>query len=276
MTHPIDLNALGMTAFWTASARAREGERPDRLFVDPWAAALAGPQGAAWIAQRPPDSTLPMVLRTRFFDDFLQRLAGQEDIRQIVLLAAGLDTRAFRLAWPAGTCLFELDQPAVLHHKQEILGAAGAQATCERHAVERDLTQPWESALVEAGFDPHSPSVWLLEGFLFYLPPEAITRILDTVTRLAAAGSWVGFDIVNQAVLTSPYTKAWVDMQAQAGAPWIGTLEDPQEFLAQRGWKAGLSQAGQPDAHHGRWTLPVLPTRMPNMPHNWYVTAQKN
>ena len=78
---------------------------------------------------------------------------------------------------------------------------------------------------------------------------------------------------MNGAVLTSPWTRPWVEMQAAAGAPWVGTMEDPIAFLAQRGWQAGLTQAGQPDVDHGRWTLPVLPLTQPDIPHSWLVTA---
>lgn len=109
---------LAATAYWTAAVRARESVRPDRLFEDPWAAELAGQAGAAWIAQRPEASTVPIVLRTRYFDDCLTRITQQDGLRQVVLLAAGLDTRDFRLSWPAGVRLFELDQPAVLGHKE--------------------------------------------------------------------------------------------------------------------------------------------------------------
>ena len=133
----------------------------------------------------------------------------------------------------------------------------------------------WREALVAAGFDPSRPSAWLLEGLLFYLDPQAIAALIDELTRLAAPGSELGFDIVNGAMLTSRWTRPWVEMQAAAGAPWIGTIDDPVGFLAARGWQATLTQAGQPDASHGRWTLPVLPTTMPDMPHNWFVTARK-
>ena len=109
------------TARWTAAVRAQESERTDALFVDPWAAALAGAEGTAWLAQRPPGSGLPMVLRTRYFDDFLLRITAEQGIGQVVLVAAGLDTRAFRLAWPAQTHVFELDRPAVLDYKAQIL-----------------------------------------------------------------------------------------------------------------------------------------------------------
>jgi methyltransferase (TIGR00027 family) len=250
--------ALEATAGWTAAARAAETGREDRLFVDPWAAALAGPEGMAWLAQRPPGSVLPMVLRTRYFDDWLESITGRDGIHQVVLMAAGLDTRAYRLVWPAGTRLFELDRPAVLRHKEAVLSAAGASPSCTRNAVEADLTGPWVDALPAVGFDRAQPSGWLLEGLLFYLPNEAIARLLDEVTRLAAPGSRLGCDVINAAMLTSRWTRPWVEMQAEAGAPWLGTLDDPERFLAERGWRARLTQAGQPDANHGRWTLPVI------------------
>ena len=263
------------TARWTAAVRAQENERSDALFIDLWAAALAGAEGTAWLAQRPPGSGVPMVVRTRYFDDFLQRVTADEAIRQVVLVAAGLDTRAFRLTWPAQTHIFELDKAAVLAHKSAVLEQAGAFAACARTVIGADLTEPWAARLAASGFDAQQPTVWLLEGFLFYLPVHRIIEILDALTTLAAPGSWLGFDIVNSAVLTSPWTRPWVEMQAQAGAPWIGTLDDPVAFLAERGWTATLTQAGAPDAHYGRWTLPVLPTTAPDMPHNWYVTAHR-
>ncbi len=269
-------SGLEATARWTAAARAGESGRKDRLFDDPWAAALAGSEGMAWLAQRPPESVLPMVLRTRYFDDWLESITARDGIRQVVLLAAGLDTRAWRLAWPAGTRLFELDRPAVLRHKEAVLAAAGASPRCTRNAVEADLTGPWADALLEVGFDMSRPSGWLLEGFLFYLAVEDTVRLLDDVTRLAAPGSRLGCDVMNGSTLTSPWTRPWVDMQSEAGAPWLGTLDDPERFLAERGWRATVTQAGQPDANYGRWTLPVIPTTMPDMPHNWYVTAQRD
>jgi methyltransferase (TIGR00027 family) len=266
---------LGSTARWMAAVRAKESEREDRLFYDPWAAALAGAEGQGWAEQRPAESFTPIILRTRFFDDFLQRITLQHGIRQLVLLGAGLDTRAFRLTWPEQTRLFELDQPAVLADKEQVLQSAGAQPACGRQTIAVDLTGPWQENLLQAGFEPHQPSGWLLEGFLFYLSGETLTRLLDRATELAAPGSWLGFDIINSTMLTSPLTRPWIEMQARAGAPWIGTLDDPEGFLAGRGWKATLSQAGASDAHHGRWSYPVIPTTMPDMPHNWFVTARK-
>lgn len=263
---------LAATARWTAAVRATESERDDGLYRDPWAEALAGLEGMAWVRERPPESVLPIVLRTRYFDDWLETVAS-DGIRQVVLLGAGLDTRAFRLRWPPDMALFEVDRPLVLNHKAEVLHRAGARPACLRRTVGADLTQPWADRLIEAGFDPGRPSAWLLEGFLFYLPVDAVARLLDDLAPLACGGSRLGFDIVNGAMLTSPWTRPWIEMQARAGAPWIGTMDDPVAELALRGWRAHLTQAGQPDASHGRWTLPVIPTDMPGMPHNWFVTA---
>ena len=267
-------NVLGQTARWTAAARARESARAEALLSDPWAEALAGDVGMTWIAARPPDSTLPIVLRTRYFDDYLQRVGG-EGIRQFVLLAAGLDTRAYRLPWPDGATVYEVDQAGVVAYKEHAMSAVRAEPRCRRVAVGADLTEPWEAKLIDAGLAPEQPACFLLDGFLFYLPTAALERVLDQVLTFAAAGSRVGFDVVNGAMLTSPYTKPWLDMQAAAGAPWVGVLDDPIAFLAARDWDAGLTQAGQPDASHGRWTLPVLPTTLPNAPHNWFVTGAK-
>lgn len=267
------VRSLEATAHWTAAVRAAETARPDGLFHDPWADLLSGPEGRAWIEQRSPESVLPIILRTRYFDEWLERVTGRDAIRQVVLMAAGLDTRAYRLAFPGDTRLFELDRSAVLEHKAAILRAADALPRCDRRVVEADLTEPWADALIAAGFRQGQPTAWLLEGFLFYLPGEALVRVLDGVTALAGPGSCMGFDMINEAMLTSPWTRTWVEMQAKAGAPWIGALDDPVGFLAARGWRAVLTQAGQPDANHGRWTLPVLPTTAPEMPHDWFVTA---
>jgi methyltransferase (TIGR00027 family) len=266
---------LASTASWTAAVRALESQREDRLFDDPWAKDLAGESGMSWIKDKSPESVVPIVLRTRYFDDQLKRIARDFGIRQIVLLGAGLDTRAFRLEWPAGTRLFEVDQPMVLERKESILKDARATPWCERIIVPADLEQEWADLLVRAGYRTKEPSCWLLEGFLFYLGTDTVTALLAGVSEHSAPGSWLCFDIINGKMLTSQLTRQWLDMQRASGAPWIGALDDPVEFLAPYGWKATLTQAGQPDANHGRWTLPVFPTTHPDMPHNWFVVAPK-
>jgi methyltransferase (TIGR00027 family) len=267
--------SVGATARWTAAVRAYEQNRPDPLFVDPWAAELAGEEGKSWMQQRTEGSVLPIILRTRFFDDYLQRITAENGIQQVVLMAAGLDTRVFRLNWPAGTQLYELDQSHVLRYKEQALQSAGARPTCLRRSIEADLSLPWEETLVQAGFVPELPSVWLLEGFLFYLPLEVVVSLFDAVTRVAAAGSQMGFDIINPIMLTHPMTRTWIEMQAKAGAPWLSSMDNPRTFLEKRGWQATLTQAGQPDANFGRWPFPVYPIDLPEVPHNWFVTAVK-
>ncbi len=273
---PAPDDILGLTARWTAGARARESRREDRLFNDGWAAALAGEEGEEWIEHRSGDNGISITVRTRFFDDFLQRVTSQHAIRQIVLMAAGLDTRAFRLSWPEQTRLFELDQPQVLKAKEQVLTAAAAQPTCERKMREVDLTGPWREALLQADFHSHQPSVWLLEGFLHYLPNENVTRILDEITSLATPGSWIGFDGINSAMLTSPWTRPLIESLANSGTPWMSTMDDPEAFLAMRGWKASLTLPGEEEANYGRWPFPVVPRSVPDMPRSWFVTAQKN
>jgi methyltransferase (TIGR00027 family) len=218
----------------------------------------------------------PIALRTRFFDDYLTRVTGRDAVRQVVLMASGLDARAFRLHWPEGTRLFELDQPGVLRHKEQVLRSAGARPACARVVIPVDLTGPWTETLFGAGFDPAQPSGWLLEGFLFYLPNERLEPLLDAVTDLAAPGSWVGFDIMNRAMLTSEWTEAWIAMQARHGAPWIGTMDDPAGFLAARGWgEVTVTFAGLPGANYGRWPYPVAPITAPDIPRDWLVTGRK-
>ena len=266
-------SALHATARWTAAVRAGERERMDCLVDDPWAAELAGPEGLAWLAERSPDAVLPIVIRTRYFDDWLRATAIDGPVRQVVLLAAGLDTRAWRLPWPAGVTLFELDRAEVLEAKAAVLERAGASPACERRTVAADLASDWGPVLRDAGLDAGAPVAWLAEGVLFYLPEDVIAHVLATVTSLSAPWSRLAFDIVNHALLAFPYTKAWLDMQAAAGAPWIGAMDDPAATLEPMGWAATLAQPGEPVANHGRWTLPVAPASMREAPHSWYVTA---
>lgn len=266
---------LGSTSRWTAGARASESLRPDRLFNDPWASTLATEAGLRWV-DRTEDAGSSIIVRTRFFDDFFERVTSDEGIRQVVLIAAGLDTRAFRLNWPAHTHLFELDQAPILEHKESVLKDAGAQVTCERQAVPVDLTKPWKEALLKAGYDPQQPSAWLIEGLLFYLPNETIAQIIDEVNSLTAVGSWLGFDIINSDFLTSPYSKQRMDRLASYGTPWIGSINDPAAFLRERGWQASVFSSAEQEEKHQRPVYPIFPTTpIENKPYQWLVSAQK-
>jgi methyltransferase (TIGR00027 family) len=272
-THAVD--PLQATARWTAAVRAGERERPDQLVDDPWAAALAGPDGMHWLAERSPESVVPIIVRTRYFDDWLREVAIEGPMRQVVLLAAGLDTRAWRLPWLRDTTVYEVDRAQTLEAKAAVLERAGAEPACARRAVAGDLAADWGLPLLDAGFDAAAPSAWLAEGVLFYLAQPVIELVLGTLSSLAAPGSRVGFDIVNGEALVSPYTRAWIEMQAAAGAPWIGSLEDPGATLRGLGWTPTVVQPGEPGANYGRWLLPVPPASLPGLPRSWYVTAQR-
>jgi methyltransferase (TIGR00027 family) len=267
---------LGSTSRWTAGARARESLRPDRLFHDPWAAALAAQEGSDWVNKSAEDAGGSIIVRTHHFDDFLERVTNRNAIRQVVLIAAGLDTRAFRLDWPEHCRLFELDQAPILAYKDRILSSAGAQPTCERQTVPIDLTSTWKETFLKTDFDPLQPSAWLIEGILFYLPNERVTQLIDEVTSLTADGSWVGFDIINSAFRTSPWTQQRIERLAHYGTPWIGTMDDPDAFLSARGWHATCTNAVAQEEKHDRPRYPILPSDVTSdKPYHWFVTAQK-
>src|SRR5919112_4952445 len=169
---PVD--PVAQPSRWMAAARARESEHPYRLFDDPLATALAGPEGFSWLERMAPvprfgGPALYVVVRTRFFDDLLLYASWGAGLRQVVILAAGMDARAFRLDWPPGTRLYELDRPEVLAAKDEVIARAGARPACERRGVGADLGRAsWSGALSNAGHEDQAPSGWLMEGFLFY------------------------------------------------------------------------------------------------------------
>ena len=271
--------SLASTARWTAAVRAHESERPDRLFNDPWAALLAGIVGQDWLASMPAEvstaSQTSIVVRTKFFDDFLLRVTTEHQVHQVVIVAAGMDTRAFRLAWPEGTRLFELDQPELLAQKEQLLASATVSPTCRRQTIGVDLREPWVEALCQAGFDPLQRSVWLLEGFFHYLPESSVLNLLDVVTTLSAAESWLGFDVVNRDMLTSPWIRSWVESLEKSGVPWLSTMEEPEAVLAEREWTATVVQFGEESANFGRWPYPTAPRSVPGIPRSFLVTATR-
>lgn len=196
------VTGVGLTALAVAAGRAAESVRTDALISDPYASPLVvaaqPPEGFPFANGNPTmegaDEELwrhmsdYVGVRSRAFDDFFQRAYG-DGVTQAVILASGLDTRAYRLDWPAGAVVYELDQPAVLDFKLGALKNEGAAPTCDHRPVEIDLRDDWGAALEEAGFDSSRPTAWLAEGLLPYLPPEAETRLFEEITRLSASGS---------------------------------------------------------------------------------------
>jgi methyltransferase (TIGR00027 family) len=263
-----------------AAAKAKETEREDRLFHDPLAASLAGDEGFAWLEQMEPAKHtmggpgMYAVIRTRFFDDFLMDACESSGIRQVVLAAAGLDTRAFRLDWPSGVRLYEMDLPEVLDHKEAVV--AGANPTCERSMVRVDLKdETWPKALLDAGYRADEPSVWLIEGLLFYLPRSAVHGLLDEVGELAASGSRLGLDLMNWNLLFSPVAWPHLSALARRGAQGRFGTNAPEAFLARHGWEADAAQPGEEGANFGRLPDRSVPRSLPGIPRSFLVTAAR-
>ncbi|OBI42946.1 SAM-dependent methyltransferase [Mycobacterium kyorinense] len=198
-------SSVGATATMVAAARALASREPEPLINDPFADPLVRAVGVEFFARlldgeiEVPGAdddpqfnlqrlTQVMAVRTRFFDEFFTD-AGAAGIQQAVILAAGLDSRAYRLVWSDGTVVYEIDQPEVVEFKTSTLAKLGARPTAERRTVPIDLRDDWPAALRRSGFDESKPTAWSAEGLLLYLPPEAQDRLFDTVTALSAPGS---------------------------------------------------------------------------------------
>jgi methyltransferase (TIGR00027 family) len=284
---------VGLTALMVAAARAIETGRPDALARDEYAAHFvrAAPARAHWPV-RPQDvpglDADPLwgrlgryfALRTRVFDDHLLRRA-QAGTRQVVLLGAGLDTRAYRLDWPAGSTVYELDRPGVLAFKQRTLDALAARPRARRVTIPTDLRLDWTAALLAAGFDPAAPTAWLAEGLLLYLPPAAERHLVRTVHDHSAPGSALAWEaklgVEAEAVRTSPvYTAArdriGVDLLALfdpeprpdsaadlAALGWTTAVRTPYDFSR----RFGRGPLPEPDdaLAANRWTFAGLPER---------------
>jgi methyltransferase (TIGR00027 family) len=196
-------SSVGATATMVAAARAMASREPDPLIDDPFAAPLVRAVGVDFFTRLADGEinlsdvdkggtaalmTTVMAVRTKFFDDFFLGAAA-DGVRQAVILASGLDSRPYRLPWPDGTVVYEIDQPKVIEFKTEALTAIGATPTADRHAVAIDLREDWPAALRHSGFDDSQPTAWSAEGLLVYLPPEAQDRLFDNITALSAPGS---------------------------------------------------------------------------------------
>jgi methyltransferase (TIGR00027 family) len=228
-------------------------------------------------ASQPPGASAPLdnpylSIRTRFLDDWLLEVAGG-GIRQVVVLAAGMDARAFRLSWPKGTTVFEVERREVLTYKEKILSDRKATPKAMRRVVPVDLRDDFARALRRAGFDAAAPAAFLIEGLLVYLPDEpAALRILREVAALSAPGSGVALDIAGQTFLESPWLKAMVDKAAAAGVAWTFGTDQPEDLLQRAGF-AAVKVMEPGEVGHGRWPYPVLPRSVPDVPRTYLVTA---
>ncbi|MEW9556023.1 SAM-dependent methyltransferase [Nonomuraea sp. NPDC050783] len=246
-----ELPAVARTAIGAARIRAAESERPDRLFDDPYATAFvtAAGEGAGEGTETGGLFADHLALRTRFFDDHLVG-AGHP---QVVLPAAGLDSRAYRLPWPPGTRLFELDLPELLAFKDGVLARLGARPRCERVPVPADLREDWPAALRAAGHDPAVPSAWLVEGLLIYLTAAEAGELLARVGDLSAPGSSLAFEHdAGAAARLMRAARAWPSLR-HMGALWKGGLgEDAAAWLAARGWRPRVVSRAELARRYGR------------------------
>jgi methyltransferase (TIGR00027 family) len=248
-----ELRGIGRTALWVAMMRAAESDRPDRMFDD-WLAGLfvaAARPTSSGDVEVPPGASEFLAIRTRFYDDHLLD-ACAAGVRQVVLLAAGLDSRAFRLGWPAGVRLFELDLPEVFGFKDAVLAEHGAVPACARVPVPVDLREDWAQPLGAAGFDPQKPTAWVAEGLMLYLSAADNDRLVATATALSAPGSLLAFDHVDDSAATRAAVRRTSDAMRRMGVEFRSTMDDPAGFLAGHGWNATTARIPALGASYGR------------------------
>jgi methyltransferase (TIGR00027 family) len=260
-------SSVGATATWVAAARALASKQPNALIDDPFADPLVRAVGKEFFIRvldgeitdesggldpdADPDAEFNlrrmvnmMTVRTRFFDDFFTD-ATAAGVRQAVILAAGLDSRPYRLSWPAGTVVYEVDQPAVIEFKSATLSKLGAQPTTERRTVAIDLREDWLTALRHKGFDEGKPSAWSAEGLLMYLPPEAQDRLFDAITTLSAPGSRLATEYhLDRMPLLEKRAKAMANRWGKFGLDvdvstlvYYGKRTPAAEYLSAHGWQ---------------------------------------
>ena len=252
-------DGVSRTSLNVAAHRAIETERTGGLFADPLARRLAGAEGFAvaeeiarlsglsWSDEMPS----MFALRTRFFDDGVLEAVQQADRRQVVALGAGMDTRAYRLDWPDGTRLFEIDRPETFDHKRPILEAAGTRPRCKLRMVSAELRGDWTGPLVAAGFTPGDPTVWVVEGLLYYLPEPDAHRLLEELAALGPPGSSLLVDVAHPMMRDLPALQPWRDALAAIGEPFRSFTDDGPAMLAAHGWDAEACSIAEVAQRHG-------------------------
>lgn len=254
-------SSVGATATMVAVGRAIASTDEHGLIDDPWAAPLVRAvgieaftmmvDGTLDIADVAPETAAQvksnideMAVRTKFFDDYFVD-AGESGIRQAVILAAGLDSRAYRLPWADGTVVYEVDQPDVIEFKTRTLADLGATPTAERRTVAIDLREDWPAAMRAAGLDPDRPTAWCAEGLLIYLPQEAQDRLFDNIHELSAPGSTVAtefvpgmrdFDPEKARAAADTFSRLGLEMDMPS-LIYHGERTSAADYLAAKGWQ---------------------------------------
>jgi methyltransferase (TIGR00027 family) len=254
-------------ATMAAAQRALAAKGPHALIDDPFAAPLVRGVGMDFLT-RLVDGQIPnldsqrmaqrVAVRTRFYDQFFID-AAEKGIRQAVILAAGLDARAYRLPWPAGTVVYEVDMPQVIEFKTSTLNSLGAEPTVERRTVAVDLRDDWPGALWAAGFDPDAAAAWSAEGLLIYLPPDAQDALFDRITSFSGTESQLAAEFVPDPAIFGDGSLRTFDQQMSRLGFDINFSElvfhgEPShiiEYLTGRGWQVSQRTVGQLHAANG-------------------------
>lgn len=239
LTSPEGMAATGLAV---AASRLQESRRPDRLFEDPLAETFleAIPGDVPSADDEAPFARGYFALRTRWFDETVQD-AVQAGRKQVVILACGYDTRAYRLNLASDVTVFEIDLPATMDFKNKVLNSQDSAPTAKRIGIGSDLRQSWRTALHEAGFNPQATTHWVLEGILPYLTTADAAGVLSGISAVSAAGSSLALEYINQATLDLPPLKAMLEQLADDGAAWRSAVDDPVAWLGQWGWAAALT-----------------------------------
>lgn len=278
-THPAP-TGIGATSLGVAVLRARESSRTNRLFNDSYAQAFidrADPGGSMWNS-RPngPDFLHLMAgqvaVRTRYFDDALLEAAAA-GVDQVVLLACGMDSRAFRLGWPAGTTVYEVDQSEVLAFKSTVLQEIHARPRCRRVEVAVDLRFDWPAHLLNAGFDAGKPTSWLAEGILYALEPTAADLFLARITACSTLRSALAFDHAEDSALLRAARAA---ISPELVSMWQGGPPgDLHTWLREAGWNADIVEVAQAAAKYSRPAPPAFDPNTDGAGRAWLATAYK-
>lgn len=285
---------ISYTARIVAAKRAIEQSHPSPLFNDPFAALLAGEevdrllekwQKVAHRQERPLEDVIVkrtryIAVRTRFFDDLLRSALREAGSSQVVILGSGLDTRAFRLEWSSVAHVYEVDHPAVLNDKTHLL--QDHTPTCQHSLIQGDLADPeakWVEELLEQGFEVSSPTVWLLEGVIMYLPEISVHRLLQTLSKLSVPGSVLGMDSVTVGSVVAAQ-RARKANRGRVVRHWVFGCDDPKGLLAGYGWSAEVSQPQDVGNPHGRYpqSIPIEAEVGGNQDERgiWLVSARKD
>lgn len=269
---------VGITALAVAVGRAIETIRPNGLVRDRFAEAFIKAAGAivplphiidgptervTHVEQLWDTLAIGLGLRSKFFDDYYID-SWRADVGQAVLVGAGLDSRAFRLAWPKGCTLFEIDQPSVIEFKERVLGGLKAQPRCVRHVVGSDLCRNWTEELEYAGFDATRSTTWLVEGVFPYLSKNDERQLLDSIHRLSAPGSRIGATYFPR----SQFDKSESGRELNEFGFDLSLLlnrearEDMDRYLAAKGWDVEVSRSSDLADRYQRELYPHAPRRL--------------